>query len=268
MGCTGSKEKEPKAPAEDVKTQQAAKTKVTVAFEPKNGKQDDPIEVQDGNQAKKSELEKHAPKSVVRRLSVPVVSTPNDEAVVVADERTSGTKLFAAPKPNANRSKIYNALNPEKLHYESRREKEEQEDDKWTVSIRGGGDMGGRNYAVMADEEGNLTEVADVEDGEPVEEEIVDPKNLPDFGEFQDEMNQKRAERAEKLKQHQDKLRKEYLAKQAAEEQERQVELEKIRKKEAAQDAVKQKRMTEVFVEAQTRLQNSTFDSEFSFRAP
>lgn len=43
-------------------------------------------------------------------------------------------KLFEAPKGPV-RSKIYNALNPEKLAYESRREKEENKEDKWSVEV-------------------------------------------------------------------------------------------------------------------------------------
>lgn len=269
MGCAGSKEEAP------AKAGKEANVKNSIAFEPLNGKKgnsdngnsDNEVIAPDAVSSKNAleKMEKHAPQSVVRRLSVPVVtSVPSDEALVV-DERPAATKLFAAPKPSENRSKIYNALNPEKLFFEHRREKEEQE--KWTVSIRGGGDMGGRTYTQMTDDDGNVIEVPDVaEDGPPEEEEVVDPKNLPDFGEFQGEMEKKRAERAEKLRLHQEQLRQAYLKKMAEEEAERQKELAKIHAKQGQEKEEKQRRLTVIVEEAQTRLTESTFEFDFAFK--
>lgn len=249
--------------------------KNSIAFEPLNGKDgkadngnsDNEIIAPADTESSKNvleKMEKHAPQSVLQRLSVPATSViPIDETPVI-DERPAATKLFAAPKPSENRSKIYNALNPEKLFFEHRREKEEQE--KWTVSIRGGGDMGGRTYTQMTDDDGNVIEVPDVADEEPEEEEVVDPKNLPDFGEFQGEMEKKRAERAEKLRLHQQKLREAYLENLAAEETERQKELEKIRAKQSVEKEEKQRRLTMIVEEAQTRLNEGNFEFDFSFK--
>lgn len=75
-------------------------------------------------------------------------------------------KLFAAPS-GPQRSKIWQALNPDKLYFESRREKVES--DKVVISIRGGGE----SYAKMRDDEGNIIEESESEYED--EEEDYDP---------------------------------------------------------------------------------------------
>ena len=94
-----------------------------------------------------------------------------------------GGKLFSAPE-GPKKSKIYNALNPEKLWFESRREKEESKGETTQISIRGGG-AGMLNSAVdfqfERDDEGNIIqeEVQNGEaGGEAEQEENYDPKNL------------------------------------------------------------------------------------------
>ena len=94
-------------------------------------------------------------------------------------ESTANGKMFAAPE-GPKKSKIFQALNPEKLWYESRREREESKEETIHVSIRGGGAGFTRSsvdFAVERDDEGNLV-------GEQLEgvyeedEEDFDPNSL------------------------------------------------------------------------------------------
>ena len=71
------------------------------------------------------------PKSLAARLGGSIKHSVDYKTTLEADEerRSKATKLFKAPDQHDNRSKIYQALNPKPLYYESRREKEEAADD-------------------------------------------------------------------------------------------------------------------------------------------
>eukprot|EP00051_Salpingoeca_urceolata_P023737 m.408298 g.408298 ORF g.408298 m.408298 type:complete len:269 (-) comp20145_c8_seq17:137-943(-) len=195
---------------------------------------------------------KVVPKSVASRLMTKAAQEGKIEGEGSEDQPKS--KMFEAKKES--RSKIFQALNPETLAYQSRREKEEQEVVK--VSIRGGGDYG-RTYA------GEEIEYAS---GEEDEEEDFDPNNLPDFGEFQEEMDELRRGRAEKQKAHQEELRKKWEAKQAAEQARIDRELAAIEKKEAARSAQLVENIDGFVEQAQKRVEEETADllKQWSFK--
>lgn len=77
--------------------------------------------------------------------------------------------MFAAPK-GPERSRIFQALNPDKLWYETRREKAEAEDEKLNVGV-----LGDREYNVLRDADGNIIEEEDTG------EEGLKPRLLPPF---------------------------------------------------------------------------------------
>lgn len=87
--------------------------------------------------------------------------------------------MFAAPD-EPKKSKIFQALNPEKLWYESRREKEEAREEAVHITIRGGGAGFTRSsvdFAVERDNEGNIVASA-LEGVYEEDEEDFDPNNL------------------------------------------------------------------------------------------
>jgi len=181
-------------------------------------------------------------------------------------------KLFAAPE-GPKHSKIFSALNPEKLWYETRREKEESKGDTVQISIRGGGAgmaSSALDFQVERDEEGNI-----LQDDEPQEEggdqpeENFDPKNLPDFGEFQKEMDEMRAQRAAKQKAHQDELKRAHAEKRAKEEAIRQTELKEIMEREAKLKASEPSVDASFVLSTQQRLEVETQEHfrRFSFRS-
>eukprot|EP01147_Barroeca_monosierra_P006590 gene6590-7529_t len=189
------------------------------------------------------------PKSVAARLSAPVISTTI--STKDSDHKPKSTKLFEAPK-GPERSKIYQALNPQKLYYESRREKAEAEEEKEVVVL------GQRDYGFMKDDEGNLLADRESDEEDVEEEEDYDPDNLPDFGEYQDEMNRLREERARKQEERRDRLRAEYLAKKAEEERLRQEELKKIAEKEKILSSTLEENSDKIVHVAQQRLETQT----------
>ena len=87
--------------------------------------------------------------------------------------------MFEAPK-GPQKSKIWEALNPQKLYYESRREKEESEEEKVVINMRGGmlGASGPADFSWARDDEGNIIE--EEEEGFEVNEDDdnYDPDNL------------------------------------------------------------------------------------------
>lgn len=130
------------------------------------------------------------------------------------------------------------------------------------ISVRGGGEATETFGFVMRDEEGNIIEEEN-EEGEE-EEEDFDPNNLPDFGEFEEEMKKLRAERDEKLRERQEQLRKNYEAKKAQEQAAYEAELAQIRAREA-QELKKVDLSMDQVVEAQKRIE-AEFMAAFTFK--
>lgn len=212
------------------------------------------------NEAKLESFGGHA---VAKRLTTGVAV---DKPAAAAAAEEPKVKMFEAPK-GPQRSKIWEALNPQKLFYESRREKEEQEEDKIVVSMRGGmlGSSvkgGGIDFSYARDDEGNVIQEEEQgdDDGEP--EDDYDPNNLPDFGELQGVITEKRKEREALAEQRRAALRAEYEAKKAKEKAQLDEEIAKIR----AHDAKLKASLeigTDVVKEAQARLTEVTFDFTF-----
>eukprot|EP00051_Salpingoeca_urceolata_P004089 m.62551 g.62551 ORF g.62551 m.62551 type:complete len:418 (+) comp13359_c0_seq1:521-1774(+) len=212
----------------------------------------------------KTGIEKHVPNGVMSRLGVKVDTSHLKSRLEEEEAKAAAPKLFAVEKKN-EQSKIFQALNPQSLYFESRREKAEKEERAVRVSIRGGGrsmnrlteeeDFGFRE--VERDEFGNI-----IQEEESEEEEDFDPKNLPDFGEFQAEMDELRKARAEKQKEHQAELRRKWEAKKKAEEERLQREIEAIEKRQKKEQ--KALGYDEKFVkEAQRRLEQEV---DFGFK--
>ena len=259
MGGKGSKAKAPKA-AKASKKEDAEKVS-KISFQDGGDKKADQATTNGTTTSNSTSPEgkgaKPVPKSVASRLSAPVASAVPEEDS--QDSKPKATKLFEAPK-GPERSKIYQALNPQKLYYESRREKAEAEEEKEVIVI------GQRDFGFLKDAEGNLIEEDDDEEEE--EEEDYDPENLPDFGEYQAEMDRLRAERARKQDERRRKLREEYERKKAEEEAARQRELEVIARKEAELKAKEETNADDFVEQARDRLEKETTSHlrRFSFR--
>lgn len=199
--------------------------------------------------------------SIVEHIVVPEVKSKMEETRVTDTKNLFGSDVVKGPA----KSKIYAALNPEKLAYESRREKEEAANDTWTVEIRGGGKTKHvADYAKMEDADGNLVNV--LAEDEEEEEEEVDVANLPTFGEFEVEMKQKRQEREQKLQEKQASLKKEWEAKKAAEQAETDKELAKIKAKQDAQKKLEALELEKTVRDVSVRLNNSDFEFDFKFK--
>lgn len=177
--------------------------------------------------------------------------------------RRDAGKMFGGHNEDEEKhSKIYKALNPDKLWKESRREREmakedEDEDDiDYKLFMRSGDDFGMR----IQDADGNIVME------EEVGEEVV-PAVLPTFDpETEAELAVLRKDREEKLKLRQDTLRTKWLKQKEEEERKRQEEIKRIleeekklkKKEEVSEDVVK---------EAQERLAATTDFSAFKWSA-
>ncbi len=177
-------------------------------------------------------------------------------------------KLFEAPKAQQY-SKIHQALNPQKLYYESRREKEEQEDDKVVITMRGGG-LGasvrgvGADFSHARDDDGNFIadDPAGFDDGMEEEPGSYDPNNLPDFGELQEVINQRRKEREVEAEKRRAALRAEWERKKAAEKAVIDAEIARIREHDAKLKASQQSK-GDIVAETKHRLSEVHFDFTF-----
>eukprot|EP00049_Salpingoeca_infusionum_P000813 m.42560 g.42560 ORF g.42560 m.42560 type:complete len:177 (-) comp10708_c0_seq1:2193-2723(-) len=170
--------------------------------------------------------------------------------------------MFKADAQQDQHSRIYRALNPQQLWYESRRDKEEQEEEKQAVVLRGMavGDeddwesLGGMRSQFVAP-------VQEDDEDDEEEEEDVDPTNLPDFGELQAEMDELRSRRAAAADEHRKKLRQQFEEQRQKELAEMEAELARIAEKEAEIQANLETRVTEDDVrECQQRLEKEMAD--------
>lgn len=295
MGCSGSKEKQAPPPKEVESEKKIAGDVATIKkSESKADEVDDaPLQalqagttqtlkttvnplknaIAASKQAESSAgsqavAEKHLSKEHGSRLQVqvqvPIAAVSKFEEQ--EKNKAKSEKIFEAPK-GPEKSKIWQALNPTQIAYQSRREKEEDaQGEKWSVEIRGGGKSGGGvSYQKMTDENGNLVDVLDDEEEE--EEEEVDVKSLPNFGEFQAEMDAKRQERQKKLEEKQNELRRSYTQKKEAEQAIIDKEMALIKAKADAERKKKQEEEDRMFKEVQVRLNDqSQFQFDFKFQ--
>lgn len=193
---------------------------------------------------------------VKKRLEVKV-DTSHLVSALESKEANHGTKMFEAT--HEEHSKIYKALNPDKLWYESRREKDEandvDEEDDGEIVMRDGEDFGMR----IQDESGNIIH-------EEVEHEVV-PYELPTFDpETEAELKKLRKEREIALIARQAALKEKYLKKKAEEEALRKKEVERI----LEEDARKKKGeevTAEMVKDAQKRMDSTFANSQFAWKA-
>lgn len=177
--------------------------------------------------------------------------------------RVRSTDMFSETK--VKHSKIFDALNPQPLAFQTARDRADRED----VEVLGS--LGVRGYAeaslALGDSEfvDDSMDAGGEDDGEEEEEEPFDPHNLPDFGEFTGEMLQRRAERAAAEQRRREALQREAAARRAREQAEMEKELESIRAREAIEN--KKKKVDDSFViEAQKRLESELSFGSFVFQ--
>jgi hypothetical protein len=226
-----------------------------------------------------------APTPVAARPSAPVAS-PTDAAVsrvaAQAEKLQLSAKAESALKVRntteifsdnqTKHSKIFLALNPQPLAFQSARDRAEREETEQlgSVGVRsyfdataasapenesfdgfGGGDFGGGDD--------------DDDDGEMEDPNHFDPHNLPDFGDFTEEMMQRRAARAVEEQKRRDQLAKSFAEKKAREKAEMDRELAEIQKREA--EEAKKKQVADTFVvEAQKRIASELTFGSFVFK--
>lgn len=136
------------------------------------------------------------------------------------------------------KSKIFQALNPQQLWKETAEEKRarQDEDNIMVVDVRGGGGMGvlmAEDSQYERDEFGNIIFKAD-EDDDDEEDESESDGELADFDDdTMKELHEKRREREREAKERQEQLRKQAAAEKAARETEIERELKEIEMKEA-----------------------------------
>jgi hypothetical protein len=176
--------------------------------------------------------------------------------------KPKATKLFSADQNKPERSRIFQALNPDRLYYESRREQSERE----AVAL---GRVGARDWNHMRDEEGNIVEESDSEDEDVPDEADYDTDNAPDFGELEEEMKALRAKRAAAEDEKRKQMRLKWEAQKRKEEEDRQRELAAIAAHEAQLAAQKEEFASDFVTNAQRRVSQEAgqFLSEFSFDA-
>lgn len=195
--------------------------------------------------------------SVARRLSHAATPAATQPLKLGSNKKTEdNVKMFAVDK-GPQRSKIHEALNPTGLAYVSRREKEEA-GGPVVVDLRRRHGFAQR----IQDEEGGYI----VEEDSDEEDENFDPKNLPDFGEFQQEMDKMRNLRAQESIKHQNDLKKNYQKEQAAKQKAIDAELKKIKDYENKRANEQNKEKERMVKDAQARLGNelaSAFDFSF-----
>lgn len=197
-------------------------------------------------------VEKSLGSDVKKRLSAQK-DTSHLVSALEQKENSRREKMFTSGEAESH-SKIYKALNPDKLWFESRREremaKEDDEDDDidFKLFMRSGDDFGMR----IQDENGNV-----IGEDEELGEDVV-PAVIPTFDpETEAELKQLRQEREKKLRERQDALRAKWLKQKEEEERKRQEEIKRIleeekkmkKKEEVSDDFVKQ---------AQLRMSEST----------
>eukprot|EP00042_Codosiga_hollandica_P020151 m.64338 g.64338 ORF g.64338 m.64338 type:complete len:264 (+) comp49707_c0_seq4:68-859(+) len=231
MGGSGSKNKGEEKPSKKASVKESKKEERSKSVkETKSEKAKEvPIFAAPTEPPKAIDVEKHETKAIKGRLAAGV-DTSHLKSALEEKEARMAQKMFT-PAQEEKHSKIYNALNPQNLWYESRRSKEmakenegdDDEDEDEKVQIRDS------FSARIVDDTGNVM----VEEEEAVEEEW-DGKTVPTFdAETEAELKVLRAKRAEELANRQQKLREAFLAKKAEEERLRQEEIKTILAEEA-----------------------------------
>eukprot|EP00047_Mylnosiga_fluctuans_P014500 m.38944 g.38944 ORF g.38944 m.38944 type:complete len:443 (+) comp5539_c1_seq1:646-1974(+) len=193
------------------------------------------------------------------------VSSKTESALKVRGQ----TEMFNDAQ--SKHSKIWAALNPQPLAFQSARERAEREETEQLGSV------GIRSYfdatvASMPENEAfdgfedadGGDDAGDDDDGEFEDPDNFDPHNLPDFGEFTEEMMARRAARAAEEQKRKEALAKQFAERKAREKAEIERELAEIAKREAI-EASKNK-VDENFVEdARKRMEKELSFGSFVF---
>lgn len=163
------------------------------------------------------------------------------------------------------KSKIYKALNPQKLYYESRKDRLAADDDDnvMVVQVRGNDArtlLDQDKQTVMRDEFGNIVETQD----DDADEEDFDATNLPDFDDdTREEMRKRREKREQEAAQHRADLKKKADAKRKEKLKAVEKELAVIAKKEAG--IKKKSEITDKDVEQTRKKLDEELEFNFGF---
>ena len=181
--------------------------------------------------------------------------------------RSTDESLFNEGK--VKHSKIFDALNPQPLAFQTARDRAERQnvEEIGFVGIRGYAEAALANSEEMESFDGFEPPGAGGggdDDDEEEAEEPFDPRNLPDFGDFTEEMMARRAQRAAEEEKRRERLRQEHAARKAKEAAEMEKEMAVIRAREEVE--AKKKRVDDSFVvEAQKRLESELNFGSFKF---
>ncbi len=174
----------------------------------------------------------------------------------------------------AKHSRIFNALNPQPLAFQTARDRAERDEtvDMGRIGVRGYFSTQAARDTDEADFEsfasqmdgGDLEGDEEEEESEPVPDSF-DPHNLPDFGEFTEEMMARRAARAAEEQRRREQLQREHAARKAREQAAMAKELAEIQAREAAKKSKEQ--VTDDMVrEAQARVAKEMTFGAFVFK--
>eukprot|EP00051_Salpingoeca_urceolata_P030213 m.8472 g.8472 ORF g.8472 m.8472 type:complete len:1308 (+) comp3242_c0_seq1:447-4370(+) len=182
---------------------------------------------------------------------------------------------FAKAAPQTKHSKIWEALNPQPLFYESPRDRAENE-----TQVVSTARIGQKNYAEMTaflhemQDEGFAPlpgeyvapPIEDDYDDEDMEEfeDTYDPDNLPDFGEYEAEMAELRQNRAKQEKERRAQLRRQSEERRAREQAQIAAELAIIEERRRQEEAAKAENADDFVETAQQRLSELEFSFTFA----
>ena len=201
-----------------------------------------------------------------RKAAAKKLETSERAEKMLATKQPSAQSLFAQPQEEwgAGKSKIWKALNPQPLAWETGRERAEKAGAKVTVSAE---DTTHVDYAFLNEvEQENMApdEEADPMDGPDMpaesssedeeEDEEVDPDTLTLDDEFMAQMMKNRAAREKEEAERKAKLRGEFEAQQAVEQAVIDKELAVIRARQKIEHAEKEAAKEKAFQESQARM--------------
>eukprot|EP00041_Stephanoeca_diplocostata_P033126 m.1085046 g.1085046 ORF g.1085046 m.1085046 type:complete len:1167 (-) comp24278_c1_seq1:375-3875(-) len=228
--------------------------------------------------------------SLKRRGSVAKLHVSAETSRKLGEHKKSSQDLFGtkAPEWGEGKSKIWKALNPKPIAFESARERAERKENAVDLGLLGGDHT---NYSYLnsmmnaettahatpadgdAPDDGpgdfddleDMVEEEEAQESEEEEEEAdVSPDSLGDLdSDFMAMMAKNRAARAQEEEARKAKLKAAYDAKMAAEQAERDKELAIIRAEQALERAEKEKAKEEAVKEAQARMEEFVFDFKF-----
>lgn len=167
-------------------------------------------------------------------------------------------------------SKIFKALNPDRLAFQTARDREEAEEEMEVEDLRADEGKFLRAPAPLdAPSEPEQPADNDAEafgfEDEP-QEEVFDPNNIPDFGDMMGELKIKRAERAKAEQARRDELKRQFEEQKRKEAEALAKEMGMINKKKQQEEAAKNINRDAFVKDAQQRLEKELSFGQFVFK--